>query len=582
MTIDTMVRILNNVFTFFTNRICEVILVINIILSFAHQKENGKWEHIIRADGVGYYSVLPAVIIYQDPNFSFLPEIKQRYKSDEYNGGFLVTIPEGKMDKYYIGLSILWLPFFLIAHFLAYIAGYTPDGYSEIYHILILLSASLYLWVGCRSMRKLILNYSVPNGVVALLIVFIVYGTNLSHHATYDTWSTHVYSFGIISLFLYQCDVFCRLRENKRLYCLAILLGLIVLIRPTNAVIALMFPFFLGSFRECMNILKEFWKTILCSFLLFLAVLSLQFLFYYAEVGKLFVWSYDWETFDFTNPQIKNVLFSYRKGLLVYTPLFFIGLLGLVYLYRHNKFRFGTMVLLCVMVVYIISSWWSWWYGCSLGERPFNDYVGVLALMLVFLYKELKNAFLIGIFCFMGILLVIYSQVLSYQYQKCIIDWQDMTKKKYWFSFMRTAPEYEGLTWQKNFFLDDYPVQLIGLRSVSNKKFVCSDKGRNILATVSDISKSWETYNLINVSGNKIALRADNGKFVSVDTANQGILKFNSEKIGETEIFERVIVKENRLYLKVFNNKFVTLKTDTLSAIGLEQSEAALFEVMMK
>ena len=84
------------------------------------------------------------------------------------------------------------------------------------------------------------------------------------------------------------------------------------------------------------------------------------------------------------------------------------------------------------------------------------------------------------------------------------------------------------------------------------------------------------------MSGNKIALRADNGKFVSVDTANQGILKFNSEKIGETEIFERVIVKENRLYLKVFNNKFVTLKTDTLSAIGLEQSEAALFEVMMK
>jgi len=574
-------KYLNKGFHFFINRICEIILLITVLLAFKQQEENGKWEHVIRTDGVGYYSVLPAVFIYNDASFSYLKDIQNKYNSEEYNGGFLIDTPEGKMDKYYIGLSCLWLPFFLIAHFLADFLGYSADGYSEIYHILILISASFYLWLGCRNVKKLLLNYAIPTGVAAVIIVIIVFGTNLSHYATYDSWSSHVYSFAMISIFLYQVDFFFRDPKAKKLYLISFILALIILLRPTNGIIVLMVPFFAGSLTKFMETVKVFRNSILKAALLFSVVLSLQFIFYYFEVGKFFVWSYDKETFDFTNPQIFNVLFSYRKGLFVYTPFFFIPLLGFIHLYKTNKFQLVVMSLFCCLALYIISSWWSWYYGCSLGERPFNDYIGLLALLMAFLYMELRP-YLFKLVVFpIGILVVIYSQVLSYQYQNYIIHFIDMNKEKYWFSFMHTAPCYEGIVWENNFFLPDYPIHLAGIKASSTNKYVYAAAG-DALTAVSDISRSSETFNLVSLPGNKIGFRARNGKFISVNSANGNALSYNSEKITEMETFETIFLTKDKAYLKTFNNKFVSLKGDTLIAIATNQSEAELFEIIQK
>ena len=132
----------------------------------------------------------------------------------------------------------------------------------------------------------------------------------------------------------------------------------------------------------------------------------MQFTFYYLQTGDFFVMTYEGETFDFKNPEIMNVLFSYRKGIFIYAPLLFLMVL---FILLSTRFWFKRIIFFITMFVfiYITSSWWCWWYGGSYGSRVMIEYYVVLAIFLgliiqTFLNKQLvyKAAILmISIFC---------------------------------------------------------------------------------------------------------------------------------------------------------------------------------------
>ena len=46
-------------------------------------------ENVIRADGLGYYSYLPAIFIYNDYQFSFIDDIKKSHPQINFGDGFL-------------------------------------------------------------------------------------------------------------------------------------------------------------------------------------------------------------------------------------------------------------------------------------------------------------------------------------------------------------------------------------------------------------------------------------------------------------------------------------------------------------
>ena len=52
------------------------------------------------------------------------------------------------MIKMTMGMSILYSPFFFVAHGVALMSGYPEDGFSEPYKVFLLLSAIFYLFVG--------------------------------------------------------------------------------------------------------------------------------------------------------------------------------------------------------------------------------------------------------------------------------------------------------------------------------------------------------------------------------------------------------------------------------------------------
>jgi phosphatidylserine synthase len=131
------------------------------------------------------------------------------------------------------------------------------------------------------------------------------------------------------------------------------------------------------------------------------------------------------------------MLFSYKKGLFLYTPLFLVSLSGFIWLFRKKHFEAWSLLGFFALLVYVFSSWWNWWYGGSFSSRVFVEYLPFFAILLgyslnLFITKNIRVLFISFIF-----LLILLCQVQTLQYRYLHIHWEEMTKEKYWDSFLR-------------------------------------------------------------------------------------------------------------------------------------------------
>ena len=90
-----------------------------------------------------------------------------------------------------------------------------------------------------------------------------------------------------------------------------------------------------------------------------------------------------------------------------------------------------------------------------------------------------------------------------------------------------------------------------------NRKYVAAESGggRELIAN-RDARGPWESFNVVHLGNDRIALQASNGQYVSA-TGPNGTLLANRNCIGPTETFLMVRVRESRIALKASNGKFV-------------------------
>jgi len=158
---------------------------------------------------------------------------------------------------------------------------------------------------------------------------------------------------------------------------------------------------------------------------------------YKIQGGDFFVYTYPTEGFNFLEPQFFNILFSYKKGLFVYTPITFISLAGFVWLIKTNKFEALSLAIFLIFLTYILSSWWSWYYGGSFSNRAYVEYLPLFGLLLLFAFNLFKKRKWRIVFAGMICILILICQVQTLQYRYKQIHWSEMTKEKYWDSFLR-------------------------------------------------------------------------------------------------------------------------------------------------
>ena len=109
--------------------------------------------------------------------------------------------------------------------------------------------------------------------------------------------------------------------------------------------------------------------------------------------GRFFVstYTYPFEQFYFFSPKIFKVLFSPHHGLFVWSPILIFAVLGLFSMQGPLR-AFRWPIAVCLLLqVYLISSWYLWYFGWSFGHRAFVDALGMFAIPLAGFFSSLRH-----------------------------------------------------------------------------------------------------------------------------------------------------------------------------------------------
>ncbi len=344
-------------------------------------------RNILSWDTFGYHLYLPAVFIHADPGIRDVEWVEQAVATYESTGTLyqISQLPDGRwVNKYPMGMAVLWSPFFLAGHAVAHFTHAPVDGFSAPYQWALIVGALVYLLVGLLVLRRVLLHLF-PDTITALVLTLIVLGTNYYHQAVFSTGMPHIFLFTLGAGVL-----LCSIRWHasgalRHAAVLGVLLGLLVLARPSEVVWGIV-PLLLGFTDRRAHVARLAARrtgslVMACAVLL---ILLPQFAYWKWMTGKWLYMSYNnpGEGFEFLHPYLLEVLFSFRKGWYIYTPLMLVATAGLWYLRRVASDRFWPCVVFFVLNLYIVSSWSCWWYADSFGQRALVQSYPLMALPL--------------------------------------------------------------------------------------------------------------------------------------------------------------------------------------------------------
>ncbi len=433
------------------------LLIISVTyLSVFHVMKSYNFAIVGGGDTLGYYMYLPAAFIHNDLATLDITNNarKQHLSSDkkderpEDTGLFRVTENGNYVNKYPMGMAVLYAPFFFIAHALAKIKGIPADGFSPIYIYIIMLSSFFYALTGLILLRKVLLNYF-SDAITALLLLGIALGTNLYYFVVLNSAMSHAYLFFLYATLLYFTEKWHRKEGYGNAASIGLFAGLICLVRPVH-IICLFIPLFWGlrSFKAIPERIKSLSgkSSFLLAVVLFILVGIFQLIYWKYTTGHFIYYSYGDEGFDFLKPHILEGLFGFKNGWLAYTPIMYFALFGIPLLFRNRNYWIPILLFLPIHI-YITYSWWCWNYINGFGSRPMVETYALLSIPMgyffTFLYKKGKM-----IFAFL-ILLVTFFIALNvfqtYQHFKGILWSEDANWAYYKAIFGKTKAGYSDL-----------------------------------------------------------------------------------------------------------------------------------------
>lgn len=437
-----------------------IIIALTVVFVSWVNFNHAKWNlrSVVEWDIVSYYAYLPATFIEKDVKLSFIGDrweefrLKKMYVPHKApNGNYVI--------KTTMGMAVLYAPFFFLGHLTAHLGGYETNGFSEPYQFFLQFSALFYLVIGLFFLRKVLSPYY-NEKVIAMTFLSVVFGTNLFYYASMNGPMPHAYVFALTCMFVYYTLEWHRHPTFKNSLMIGLISGMMILIRPVNAIVLL---FFVLVNIENLNTLKEkllLYKKHLLFLLLILIAAFLcvvpQLLYWKYVTGRYVFFSYIGERFYFADPHLIDGLFGFRKGWLLYTPIMIFSIIGLRYLYRQQKQFFTSVTFIFVVFTYVVLSWWCWWYGGTFSQRGMIDIYPLLSLPFaayvfhLFEAAQLKKKLGLSV---LG-LLIAFNLFQTLQYQWGVIHYDSMTKEAYFDSFFRLsrsenfdklikAPDYE-------------------------------------------------------------------------------------------------------------------------------------------
>lgn len=420
-----------------------------------------KGQHPFTWDTANYYSYLPAYLL-NEGSFEF--------KNASFNDNYLPICPVDNkhIPKTTYGMALMYSPFFALGYKVAINQNDPRDGFSEPFATVIHWGMIGYAIISLFLLRILLRKYY-SELVTAITITVIFLGTSLFYYSVSMPEMTHSVLFLLYVAFLLATKYWYERRKFTHAMLIGFLLGLISLIRPTDIIVVLFFMFWPSPNVISVNDRVRFWimnwKSVLIVLVSAFLVWLPQLLFWKSRTGQLLYFSYGEERFFWNDPQLLNVLFSYRKGLFVYTPLILISLIGLFFMKEDLKKIRNIILIVFATTTYVICCWWDWFFGGAFAARAFVQHFSYLSIPLAAIinylfvtHKGFLKTKILGIcfvfICAFGISLNLLN---TYQYTNNIIHFHSMSRKTYWMVFGKASlSEEERAQWWQSLDIPDY------------------------------------------------------------------------------------------------------------------------------
>lgn len=422
------------------------ILVVGLVIS--NTSRNWK-NNVYKYDKSGYHLYLPAIFVYNDLaelNFySYIDEVYEPSGSEVKNYCITNTHNGKRVNRYSVGIAVLEVPFFLIAHFInTQFLTYPADGYSVPYQWGTLISNIFWVVIGLIIIRKYLRRYFSDN-ITATTLVLLAFGTNIYFYVAFSGGMSHTYSFFLFAAVLLFTDNLYNSNKVSAFYWLGLFMGMVFITRGSNILVAII-PLLWGvynaaSLKASLYFFKNNLKHILLGVVVFLAVALLQLGYWKYTTGQWLYDTYAGEGFIWTEPMIWEGLFGFRKGWFVYTPIAFVAVIGLYSMRHRFKMNIHAILFYLAINIYLTFCWWNWWYGGSFGCRALLETLAILSLPLAALIEQVAQKKSILLKISFGLLLnflIFVNMFQSYQTYKGTLDWEKNTMSYYIRAFLKS------------------------------------------------------------------------------------------------------------------------------------------------
>ncbi len=369
-------------------------------------------------------------------------------------------MPTGKwVMRYSMGMSIFYLPFFLIGHLLALIFNFPADGFSEPYQYSIWAGCMFYTFTGIFILRKSLLKFF-EDKIVSLILIIIVLGTNYTLHTSIHGQGamSHNILFTVYTLILWFTIRWHETLKFKYAFLLSIFCGLAALARPTE-IVCILIPIFWNvyskqSLYEKISLLQKNKKQVIGFAIMLISIGFIQFTYWKIYAGQFIFDSYNnpGEGLDFP-PHTINTLFSFRNGWFIYTPVMIFAVIGFFSLFKQNPMIFWGIFIYFIVNLLVVSSWTLWWYAQCFGQRALIPSYAILSIPLGYFLKTVwmkdnKLRYFIFIIITFFVLLNLFQ---TWQVANGILISYRATPKFWWAVFGKTyiTPEDKKLLYME-------------------------------------------------------------------------------------------------------------------------------------
>ena len=341
----------------------------------------------LQSDGFYYYAYLRSLAFDKDVNFT--NDYKMLGLGDKAH--LFNPTPTGyAQSAWTIGPAFVWAPFFTAGHAVARVLGArNPDvstnGISFPYRQALCIAGLVYGLLGCWFTWRLVALFF-NRGIAAMATAFVVIGSFMLWYMVKEPSMTHAPSMAGAAGFVWM---WAATRENRTLRqwaLLGALAGFIGLIRWQNVLFALLpacdaLALLVGAYRR--NDQQRLRDTLIagvaftaCAVVAFIP----QMLAWRAIYGTFLAVSPVGPQIRWWDPQIIDILWSSRNGLLSWSPALYLGAIGLfIFTWRRPAIGLPTFLCLAVMV-FFNASIQDWWGSAGFGGRRFDGTIPFFAL----------------------------------------------------------------------------------------------------------------------------------------------------------------------------------------------------------